>query len=168
MFFFFQDDFKGHITRLTKVEAEESVRKIRKPSDITLRNRQQFKEDTHKNRFKVVNCTRPIEENDEKFTIVDVVKHEEHEDKSLETKDLQPKSEQQTSQAVNGASSGSGIVANGEIGPNTSISADGVGGFVYDLYVADGNEQAEFDDNLFDNLIRFVILGQVQVYGTII
>lgn len=156
---------------MTKHEAEDAVKKIRKPHDVTSRNRQQFQKDIQNNRFKVVNCSRSIKENDQSgknFTIVDVVKQEEQKDdaaavrvKSNEDKidqsDANSKeTEQQSNANVPTASCSSGA------------ATEETHNFVYDLYVTDGVEQPEFDDNLLDNLIRFVILGQVHVYGTVI
>lgn len=107
-----------------------------------------------------MNCSRPIENDDENVTIVDVVKHEDLEQEAINTNNLPSQNQQQTSQEINGTSSRDGVAA--------SSSTNAVGDFVYDLYVADTNEQTEFDDNLYDNLIRFAILGHVHVFGTLI
>lgn len=138
------DDVITHINRLRKPDAEEVVRKIRMPTNVTSKNRQQLKTDLQSNRFKVVNCYRSINggatENSANLTIVDVVKEDEKSNTSNADGDL--------TNAVD-------MLA--EATASKPIVDEN---FVYDLYLIDGTDQnTEIDiENLisirpFDDLV---------------
>lgn len=123
-----EDDLNEHIHRITKTEAEEVVRKVPKPTNITAKNRKQSKIDLQNNRFKVVNCYRSID--DEKFaenspvTILNVEKE------NVSSKEDAKPDEQEKENAPT----------------MPAMETD----YVYDLYLIDGNKNTEID---YDNLI---------------
>lgn len=107
-----EDDIKTHITRLTKSQAEESVRKTRKVINVTAKTREQLKVNAQNSRFKVINCFRSAQNGDnvpedDQLTVVDVVKDDANDD-----------------------------VAKPDAAA-TSMDKD----FVYDLYMVDDGEQ---------------------------
>lgn len=120
------EDIKTHIIRLTKSDAEESVRKSRKILNVTTKNREQLKENTQNSRFKVINCFRSMPDGDNEaeadLTIVDVIK-----DDTKDTTEDQSKADTEESLA-------------------TSMETD----YVYDLYMIDGAQSTQID---YDNLI---------------
>lgn len=125
-----EDDIKTHIHRLTKSEAEESVRKTRKIINVTTKNREQLKANAQNSRFKVINCFRSGTDGgdaaaEEHLTIVDVVK-----DDGKETIDEPSKIDSDTdaSKSV------------------TAMETD----YVYDLYMVEGEQNTQID---YDNLI---------------
>lgn len=82
-----EDDLRAHLAKLRKGEAEELVRKVRKPGRVINKLREQFKDDAQNQRFKVINCFRSIADatisnetiaggTTENITIVDVIKEE--------------------------------------------------------------------------------------------
>lgn len=124
-----EDDLKTHIHRLTKAEAEESVRKTRKIINVTTKNREQLKANTQNSRYKVINCFRSASDGSDAtadhLTIVDVVK-----DDAKETID-----EQSTIESDTDASNSV-----------TAMETD----YVYDLYMVEGEPNTQID---YDNLI---------------
>lgn len=120
------DDIKTHLTRLTKADAEESVRKVRKICNVTARNREQLRQNAQNNRFKVINCVRSVADGDgateSDLTIVDVIK-----DDAKDVNDEQPSDD-------------------GEAKASMAMETD----YVYDLYVAEGEQNTEID---YDNMI---------------
>lgn len=121
-----EDAIKEQIHRLTKSEAEESVRKVPKPANVTAKSRQQLKIDSQNHRFKVVNCYRSIEDASgteaAPLTVVNVVRDEQ------EKASAEPIAEAQKDPSM------------------PAMETD----FVYDLYLVDGNQNKEID---YDNLI---------------
>lgn len=136
-----EDDIKTHLTRLRKGDAEEIVRKVRKPGNVIKKLRAQIKDDTQNSRFKVVNCFRSIENdaNEEStegvssldITVVDVIKED------------------------SGTNVGNEVIG-GTTAAEPSSSQDK---FVYDLYLVHSGEQpTEIDINNytirpFDDLV---------------
>lgn len=116
--------------------------------------------DSQENRFKVVNCYRTIENDGEtsgasNFTVVDIVKQENgiDDEKAGEknTPDQPP------------------FIENNLDAPSTSVNQQqSTDNYVFDLYLPDQDNQIEFDGNIVDDLIRFVITGHVRIYGTMI
>lgn len=78
------DDITKHLTKLRKPEAEELAKKVRKPPNVLAKLRQQFKDDTKEQRYKVVNFSRSEHEEGgpesaeakTAFTVFDVIKEE--------------------------------------------------------------------------------------------
>lgn len=139
-----EDDIKTHLTRLRKCDAEGMARKIRKPTSVIKKLREQFKSEAQDNRYKIVNCFRSIE-NDasesasskdagQNVTVVDVIKDD----------GGQPLSQSQ---------------AQDKDSDSTEAAMQTVDKFVYDLYLVHSGEQpTEWDiDNFtikpFDDLI---------------
>ncbi|XP_031637652.1 probable RNA polymerase II nuclear localization protein SLC7A6OS [Contarinia nasturtii] len=96
-----EDDINTHLTKLRKSEAEEIVRKTRKPNRIINKLREQFKNDAQNHRFKVVNCFRSIGndpnrtestdgDTEQEITIVDVVKEEQQPQSKSEPNEIEP------------------------------------------------------------------------------
>lgn len=137
-----EDDIKTHLTKLRKCDAEEMARKIRKPTAVINRLRDQFKDDAQNNRFKIVNCFRSIEddtivatssvESVQNVTVLDVIKDD----------------GQQLPSQINENQLDSAMAA-----------MQNVDKFVYDLYLVHSGEQpVEIDINSytikpFDDLI---------------
>lgn len=144
-----QNDISTHISRLTKADAKTAARKKHIPTPI-LKIREQARIDSQENRFKVVNCYRTLENDDEtnssNVTVVDIVKQ------NVEEK----ANEQITSDTPN------------ETIPVMNITdiTDTTDDFVYDLYLS--NELEQIDNNIVNYMFRFVITGQISIYGTMI
>lgn len=88
------------------------------------------------NRFKVVNCSRTLKEGEEEdddrtVTIVDIEKH------TVEETAIPGSSSQIQSSAVKRKHDDQ---------------------YVYDLYIPEEGQQTELDDDLVENLLRFVVL----------
>lgn len=141
------ENTSAHISRLTKEEAREIISKTRAPN-LTGRNRQELRETAQNNRFKIVNCTRALDneasgaatdaDNNataQKLTIVDVVK-----DKCSNTTDANHSSIASTS--------------TGETSADTSSSDK----FVYDLYFSETND-LYYPENIED--LRLVHLEDI-------
>lgn len=127
-----EDDIKAHIIRLTKSDAEQSVRKIRKIINVTTKNREQLKLNAQKSRFKVINCFRSAHNDDDDtianhLTIVDVIK-----DDTKETNDDQSNIELNTDATES---------------VQTAMETD----YVYDLYMVEDEKTTHQID--YDNLI---------------
>lgn len=111
----------------------------------------------------MVNCYRTIEDGGEtsgasNFTVVDIVKQENNMD---DEKAAEKSAPEQTASIANHMDADV---------PSTSANhhqhvADN---YVFDLYLPDQDNQIEFDGNIVDDLIRFVITGHVRIYGTMI
>lgn len=137
-----EDDLRIHLTKLRKGEAEEIVRKIRKPDRVINKLREQFKDEAQNQRYKVINCFRSIDDTidsnelanvstAQNYTIVDVIKED-------STQIQSPANQMETAIAT--------------IDPSDSK-------FVYDLYLVQSGEQpTEIDINNytirpFDDLV---------------
>lgn len=84
------------------------------------------------NRFKVVNCSRTLKEGEEEdVTIVDIEK-------------------QTTEEPVPGSS--------GQSQQSSAVKRKHDDQFVYDLYVPEEGQQTQIDDDLVENLLRFVVM----------
>lgn len=132
------EDINTHLTKLNKSVAEELVQKVRKPTDILSKLREQLKSDKKNHRYKIVKCFRSTNNDGESsdktikdVTFVDVIKENvaDQEKESIKT-------------------------------ASTSNESDAISKFVYDLYlVASGVEPTEFNiDNYisiqpFDDLV---------------
>lgn len=89
-----------------------------------------MKLNSQKNRFKVVNCSRTLQDGEEEdVTIVDIEKHP--------TEEIAGSSSQSQSSAVKRKHDDQ---------------------FVYDLYVPEEGQQTQIDDDLVENLLRFVVM----------
>lgn len=100
----------------------------------------------------MVNCYRTLENEEDSgpnFTVVDIVKQEAESDEKATEKRTEP-------MRTDGMSLDAAAVS-------TPASE-----YVYDLYLPENDDQIEFDGNLIDDLIRFVITGHVRIYGTMI
>ncbi|XP_055319772.1 probable RNA polymerase II nuclear localization protein SLC7A6OS [Sitodiplosis mosellana] len=122
-----EDDLRAHLTKLRKTEAEEIVRKVRKPDRVINKLREQFKDDAQNQRFKVVNCFRSIDDTiglnetaegsstTQNVTIVDVIKED-------QTQTSSPPEPNQS-------------------GASTTTVDQSDSKFVYDLYLVQSGEQ---------------------------
>lgn len=108
----------------------------------------------------MVNCYRTIEDGGEtsgasNFTVVDIVKQENNMD---DEKAAEKSAPEQTPS-----------IASHMDAPSTSAHQQhAADNYVFDLYLPDQDNQIEFDGNIVDDLIRFVITGHVRIYGTMI
>lgn len=145
------DSITSHISKLTKDEAKLIATKTRVPTNSTVRCREEAKQSSQENRFKIVNCYRASDENQpaesKGITVVDVESN------------TPPKQENtQTSSALS-SSSATATQAYAQESPDN---------FVYDLYLTDTNDLTGIDTNLVDDLLRFVYGGHVVISSTII
>lgn len=138
--------------------------KERRP-DIKTKSRDEVKQNTLNSRFKIVNCSRPIEFNEsKKITVVDIEKQVCDDEGSEKPS----------------TSGGGGAAATSTTTPTTTKDEN----FVYDLYLPDCNESgavnggggdgaasgsgatvetttdSDGDDNLIENFLRFVTLRE--------
>lgn len=156
-FFFFislfkDDSITSHISKLTKDEAKSIASKKRVPTNSTDRCREEVKQNSQENRFKIVNCYRASDEShgeeSKSITVVDV------ESNTPAKED----SSAQTSPTLCSTSSTSQNDAQHSSNNN----------FVYDLYLTDTNDLTEMDTNLVNDLLRFVYGGHVVITSTVI
>ncbi|XP_061388214.1 uncharacterized protein LOC133323290 [Musca vetustissima] len=129
--------------RLSKDEAKELVlRKTRKPGNITEKARQEMRKNLQEQRFRVVNCLRTtVDDNSEnnanekskEITIVDIEKQQINDNKT----------EASTSAA-----------AANTVAPSLAMPSDSDTGYVYDLYIPDNEQHADYVDLLDENYLR--------------
>lgn len=143
------DSITNHISKLTKEEAKSISSKKRVPTNATVRSREEVKQNSQENRFKIVNCYRAADENSgeesKSITVVDVESNA-------------PAKEDDSTQ-----SSASAISTTTQNDAQHSSN-----NFVYDLYLTDTNDLTELDTNLVNDLLRFVYGGQVVITSTVI
>lgn len=113
------EDINTHLTKLNKSVAEELVQKVRKPTDVLSKLREQFKSDKKNHRYKIVKCFRSTDNDGESsdsiikdVTVVDVIK----ENVADEQKEI--------------------------IKAATTSESDAISKFVYDLYLVDSGVEA--------------------------
>lgn len=147
---FKDDSITSHISKLTKDEAKSITSKKRVPTNATVRSREEMKQNSQENRFKIVNCYRASDENQgeesKSITVVDVESNT-------------PAKEENT-QTSNTSCSSSGT--------STQDAQQSSNNFVYDLYLTDTNDLTEMDTNLVNDLLRFVYGGHVVITSTVI
>lgn len=69
------DDIGAHLSRLQKADAEQCVRKLRKPSNVLAKLRQQLQNDAQRQRYKILSDCRAGNADDSgRLTVIDVVK----------------------------------------------------------------------------------------------
>lgn len=144
---FKDDSITSHISKLTKEEAKSIATKKRVPTNATARCREEVKQNSQENRFKIVNCYRASDENQgqesKSITVVDVESNTPAKEDSAQTSPTSASSTQHDAQ---------------------QSSND----FVYDLYLTDTNDLTEMDTNLVNDLLRFVYGGHVVITSTVI
>lgn len=151
--FAFQDDsITNHISKLTKEEAKSLASKKRVPTNSTVRLREETKQNSQENRFKIVNCYRASDdshgEEAKSITVVDV-----------ESNALPVKDENVQTATASSSSTVTSTRNDAQQPPDN---------FVYDLYLTDTNDLTEMDTNLVNDLLRFVYGGHVVITSTII
>lgn len=125
------ENITSQITRLSKEDAKEIISKKRNP-DISLKNREEMKLNSQMNRFKVVNCSRTLKEGEEEdLTIVDI--------------------EKQTTEEIS-------IPGSSNKSQSSAVKRKHDDQFVYDLYVPEEGQKTQIDDDLVENLLRFVVM----------
>lgn len=121
------------------------------PTNVTARNREEVKQNSQENRFKIVNCYRASDEShgeeSKSITVVDVESNTPAKEDST-----------QTSAALCSSSATS----------TQNDAQQSSNNFVYDLYLTDTNDLTEMDTNLVNDLLRFVYGGHVVITSTII
>uniref|UniRef100_A0A1B0ALK8 Uncharacterized protein n=1 Tax=Glossina palpalis gambiensis TaxID=67801 RepID=A0A1B0ALK8_9MUSC len=151
-----QDDTATtEFARLTKTEAKEMVlqKSVRKPSNCTEKARQEMRQHLHEQRFRVVNCLRTTLETSDthenpaakNLTIVDIEKQQNDKAATLNN-----------NVATNNLMASTSSAA-GEVGSLHSTSTDTDTGYVYDLYLPDNEQQADYVDLMDDNYLRLVL-----------
>lgn len=151
------DSATTQYARLTKEEAKELVlQKTQKPSNATDKARQEMRQHQHEQRFRVVNCLRTtmdvpedsLDEAKSKVTIVDIEKHSMNDIKTVETNTTTTNSatnllEASTSSAAAAAAAAAAL----------TMPTDSDTGYVYDLYIPDNEQQADYVDLMDDNYL---------------
>lgn len=115
------DDIGAHLSRLQKTDAEQCVRKVRKPSNVVAKLRKQFQNDAQQQRYKILSDNRAADggaHGDSGHIVIDVVK----EDEAIECK------------LGEHAADVAGGTAGDPVGSSTKNR------FVYDLYTFDSGE----------------------------
>ncbi|KAL9927616.1 female sterile (2) ltoPP43 [Glossina fuscipes fuscipes] len=151
-----QDDTATtEFARLTKTEAKEMVlqKSVRKPSNCTEKARQEMRRHLHEQRFRVVNCLRTTLETSDthenpaakNLTIVDIEKQQNDKAATLNN-----------NVATNNLMASTSSAA-GEVGSLHFTSTDTDTGYVYDLYLPDNEQQADYVDLMDDNYLRLVL-----------
>ncbi|KAG4073004.1 hypothetical protein HA402_009423 [Bradysia odoriphaga] len=135
------DSITSHISKLTKDEAKSIATKTRVPTNPTDRCRDETKQNSQENRFKIVNCYRAANEShgeeSKGITVVDVESNTPAKDDSAQSlPTLSP-------------SSSSALTSNQQQDAQQSSSND----FVYDIYLTDTNDLTEMDTNLVNDLL---------------
>ncbi|XP_013098754.2 probable RNA polymerase II nuclear localization protein SLC7A6OS [Stomoxys calcitrans] len=167
------DSATTQYARLTKEEAKELVlRKTRKPINATEKARQEMRKNLQEQRFRVVNCLRTTLESNEnnanetskEITIVDIEKHNTNE-KTNEANDkptsMMPLGVTSTSLPQNASgleqASTSAAAAAAALtlttGTTMSMPSDSDTGYVYDLYIPDNEQHADYVDLLDENYL---------------
>lgn len=148
---FKDDSITSHISKLTKDEAKSIVSKKRVPTNATDRCREEVKQNSQENRFKIVNCYRASDEShgeeSKSITVVDVESN------------TPAKEDTQTSPTLCSTSATS---------TQNDAQHSSNNNFVYDLYLTDTNDLTEMDTNLVNDLLRFVYGGHVVITSTVI
>lgn len=160
-FFSFKDDsITSHISKLTKEDAKSIATKKRVPTNPIVRCRDETKQNSQENRFKIVNCYRAADEShgedSKSITVVDV------ESNAPSAKDDSAQILPATT--LSPSSSSSSVTSTQQRDPQQSSSSD----FVYDIYLTDTNDLNEMDTNLVNDLLRFVYGGHVVITSTVI
>lgn len=151
---------------MTKAEAINATNRVRPTANIAARVRNENRQQTQDSRFKIVNCYRTLDTADgesaannssggasssavqqQNITVVDIEKHTEQSD---------PMTNHQNVDAI--------VAAN----VAAAAAEEDDTNYVYDLYMPDTNQLNDFDYNLVDNLLRFVINGHICVTSTMI
>uniref|UniRef100_A0A1I8Q403 Probable RNA polymerase II nuclear localization protein SLC7A6OS n=1 Tax=Stomoxys calcitrans TaxID=35570 RepID=A0A1I8Q403_STOCA len=167
------DSATTQYARLTKEEAKELVlRKTRKPINATEKARQEMRKNLQEQRFRVVNCLRTTLDSNEnnanetskEITIVDIEKHNTNE-KTNEANDkptsMMPLGVTSTSLPQNASgleqASTSAAAAAAALtlttGTAMSMPSDSDTGYVYDLYIPDNEQHADYVDLLDENYL---------------
>lgn len=130
------------------------------PTNTTARCRDEVKQNSQENRFKIVNCYRASDENhgeeSKSITVVDV-------ESNTPTKDDNVQS--LPTLCSSSSSSSSSVASSAAMRNDAQQSSDN---FVYDLYLTDTNDLTEMDTNLVNDLLRFVYGGHVVITSTVI
>ncbi|KAM7354202.1 female sterile (2) ltoPP43 [Cochliomyia hominivorax] len=162
-----QDDTAtSQFARLSKEEAKELVlQKTQKPINATDKLRQEIRQQQHEQRFRVVNCMRTtlMDEStgpnnnakSKEITIVDIEKHA-NQDKTVEI----PKSNNSATTTITAttnshlteASTSTAAAATAST-VNLTMPTDSDTGYVYDLYIPDNEQQADYVDLMDDNYL---------------
>jgi len=146
------DSITSHISKLTKEEAKSIATKNRVPTSATVRCREEVKQNSQENRFKIVNCYRAADESNGEeskgITVVDVESNAK---------------EESADNSATLCSSSATSISNTQNDAQTSSN-----NFVYDLYLTDTNDLTEMDTNLVNDLLRFVYNGHVVITSTVI
>lgn len=148
------------------------LQKTQKPLNATDKLRQEIRQQQHEQRFRVVNCLRTtlLDEagseatsggKSKEITIVDIEKHATTQDKTVDlTKTLTNTT--QTTAATNIAEASTSAAAAAATAAAASASSltmptDSDTGYVYDLYIPDNEQQADYVDLMDDNYLRLVL-----------
>lgn len=152
------------MTKLTKADAINVTNRVRPPTNLTSRNRDELRQHAQDNRFKIVNCYRtldgeapstvgsssssssvngnePQSSATQNITVVDIERH---------------------------STADSPVESTAAVAVTQTSSADDTHNYVYDLYLPDASQSADLDYDLVDNLLRFVISGHICITSTMI
>uniref|UniRef100_A0A1A9VQ35 Probable RNA polymerase II nuclear localization protein SLC7A6OS n=1 Tax=Glossina austeni TaxID=7395 RepID=A0A1A9VQ35_GLOAU len=148
-----QDDTATtEFARLTKTEAKEMVsqKSVRKPSNCTEKARQEMRQHLHEQRFRVVNCLRT--------TLEAPDTHENSAAKNLTIVDIEKQQNDKTATLNNNVATNNLMASTSSAAADVdslhSTGTDSDTGYVYDLYLPDNDQQADYVDLMDDNYLR--------------
>lgn len=178
-FFFFSQIFvfvkkddtaTTQFARLTKEEAKELVlQKSQKPLNATAKARQDIRDHQQEQRFRVVNRLRTTLDMDDnandrpkEITIVDIEKQHTNintnknaTDDDLETLDARSAAIANIISNLNEASTSAAAAT--AAAAAITMPTDSDTGYVYDLYIPENEQQADYVDLMDDNYLRLVL-----------
>ncbi|TMW53900.1 hypothetical protein DOY81_000957 [Sarcophaga bullata] len=160
-----QDDTATtQFARLTKDEAKELVlQKSQRPLNATDKARQEMREHQQEQRFRVVNRLRTTLDADDnandrskEITIVDIEKHTTNVNKTAtdEVEGLDARSAALASMISNLNEASTSAAAAAAAAAAITMPTDSDTGYVYDLYIPENEQQADYVDLMDDNYLR--------------
>lgn len=139
------EDISEHIAKITKEEAKDIVTKKSQQPESSLKSRlEQNREKSQQNRFKIVNCTRALNDTQEKSTSNPATK-------TLTIVDVEKESSTNSSTSEAVASSSIARVSSYSDIPDDEP-------FVYDIYIAETDSAVSYSDL---NDLRCVLMDEV-------
>lgn len=152
------------MTKLTKADAINATNRVRPPTNLTSRNRDELRQLAQDNRFKIVNCYRTLDGDSACGSIVGSSPSSSvSQPQSSATQNITVVDIERHSTADSPLETTAAVAATGQ-----TSSADDIHNYVYDLYLPDVSQSSDLDYDLVDNLLRFVISGHIRITSTMI
>lgn len=138
------------------------LQKTQKPSNATDKARQEMRQHQHEQRFRVVNCLRTTldapednanEQKSKEITIVDIEKHTTIDEKTVNATNTTSTNTAPINMLQQASTSSAAAAAAAAL----TMPSDSDTGYVYDLYLPDNDQQADYVDLMDDNYLRLVL-----------